>query len=849
MTVGDLRWEEGLLDQIGSSLDLRRPNRDAAESVLVELSDHIDVRGRTDQFIGIVDTATAVGKTYTAAAIIDYLAQDRGWRNFLIVTPGRVIRDKTIQNFSTGTKRSLVGQMTSPVEVITIDSFDTFTADAAMNDDAIVKVYVLTVQALIAPANSQTNRRTHAFQESLGGAFYAQLQALDDLVVIADEHHQYTGPVFSKAISDLHARALVGLTATPAKADLANVVYRYPLAAAIAEGWVKRPTIVGRSDDMDDVRTKLLDGLNIVERKRQVAAAQAENLGARINPVMLVVCRDTTEARDLAGMIREPNFADGRYSSDEVLEIHSGEKDSDEADVALWAKLASVENPLSPVRIILSVGMLKEGWDAKNVYVLLSTRPSVSNVLTEQVLGRGLRLPYGQLTGVPLLDTLDVIAHEQYEKLLASSGLLNETFVSHVTRHRAVRNSDGNLVSQQVTTPVEVVVRPTPPLGEPGTTQDGPAAGLDGAPIVELVDSQTRQAEIQQPEQASGPQTVPLMPGAPEIVVPVLTQVEKAADWSLTEITDLRPFVDLGRTLAADPMRYLRRMTLEASLTRNEDGTLSTEVSQAQAADQIEVSGVTVPTEEARKSLIDIIMTSSIVSSRADVARRERNAATEIVDAFVQGLNGDAQHLLSAYLTRARVRLLKALGDARKAASAKPAYQPHVDFKKLNVNRKNTRTISKDRMTKLSAARLRNSAFPGWTRSVLSINWFDSDAERRLAVLLDEQQNPIKWWIRLLVGDLPIDLDDSTGGRYHPDFIAIDSDGTHWVVETKANDHLKSDVVVAKRDRARQWATTVNATQGANMPKWRYVLASEADVDEASGSWPALLKLTGSTLT
>lgn len=843
MIVGDLKWDEGLLQDIAAELELRQPNRDAAESVLVELSDHIDVREDPSRFVAVVDTATAVGKTYTAAAIIDYLARDRGWTDFLIVTPGRIVRDKTIQTFSTGTSRSLIGQMESRVEVITVDTFDSILANAAMADPNSVKVYILTIQALLAPPNSQANRRTHSFQETLGGAFYERLQNLENLVVIADEHHRYRGSEFSKAIDDLHATAMIGLTATPAKADLPDVVYRYPLAAAIAEGWVKRPTIVGRSDDLSDLRTQLADGLNIVERKREVAAANAEALGISTNPVMFVVCRDIAEANDLAEVVRDISFAQGRYAGDSVLVIHSGAKEEDEAGA--WAKLSAVEHPLSPVRIIFSVGMLREGWDVKNVYVLMSTRPSISQVLTEQVLGRGLRLPYGKLTQIPLLDTLDVIAHEQYEKLLSSSGILNETFVSHVTRQRAARDSDGKLVKQEVNTPVQVAVEPTTQLTTT-TEPAGPATAGDGyTPVIELVDSATRQAEIHQPEQGAGPQPVPVTLGAPLVQLPTLTRTEKATEWSLTEITDLTQFVDLGRTIAADPPQYLRRSTVEARSVRHVDGTITTQISQAAAADRIEVSSSTVPTEDARERLIDAIMGSKTVSARADRAPSERKAAGAIVDRFIHGLNGDAQNLLSAYLTRATARLLKALEEARKRTAALPTYENRVDFKPLVLVRDNYRPTDTAIASNFPLAKLRGIAFEGFKRAVFGLNWFDSNTERQLAVLLDEPENPIEWWVRLLTNDLPIMINDRTG-NYHPDFIAIDTEGTHWVVETKKNDDMTSEAVVAKREAARLWANTVNANKPDGMPQWRYVLASEMDVEQASGSWNALLKLTNS---
>jgi type III restriction enzyme len=78
--------------------------------------------------------------------------------------------------------------------------------------------------------------------------------------------------------------------------------------------------------------------------------------------------------------------------------------------------------------------MLKEGWDVRNVYVIASMRASVSAVLTEQTLGRGMRLPFGAYTDIELLDTLEVVAHERYEDLLKKAGVLNQAFIDYRTR-------------------------------------------------------------------------------------------------------------------------------------------------------------------------------------------------------------------------------------------------------------------------------------------------------------------------------------------------------------------------------------------------------------------------------
>ena len=62
--------------------------------------------------------------------------------------------------------------------------------------------------------------------------------------------------------------------------------------------------------------------------------------------------------------------------------------------------------------------MLKEGWDVTNVYTIAPLRASATAILTEQTIGRGLRLPYGERTGVPLVDRLVIVAHGQYAKVV-----------------------------------------------------------------------------------------------------------------------------------------------------------------------------------------------------------------------------------------------------------------------------------------------------------------------------------------------------------------------------------------------------------------------------------------------
>ena len=75
-----------------------------------------------------------------------------------------------------------------------------------------------------------------------------------------------------------------------------------------------------------------------------------------------------------------------------------------------------------------------------------------------------------------------------------------------------------------------------------------------------------------------------------------------------------------------------------------------------------------------------------------------------------------------------------------------------------------------------------------------------------------------------------------------PDFIVVETDETHWVVEPKMNKEMSSADVLGKREAAIRWANTVTANDSVDVT-WRYLLVSESDIDDAKDSWSALKKL------
>jgi len=85
-----------------------------------------------------------------------------------------------------------------------------------------------------------------------------------------------------------------------------------------------------------------------------------------------------------------------------------------------------------------------------------------------------------------------------------------------------------------------------------------------------------------------------------------------------------------------------------------------------------------------------------------------------------------------------------------------------------------------------------------------------------------------------------IQLDN--GARYYPDFIAIDKDGVHWLVEGKSNAEASSESVLAKKAAAEAWAKEVSEL--GQFGTWKYLFATEEHLSQ-SNSWDTLLTVTG----
>ena len=133
---------------------------------------------------------------------------------------------------------------------------------------------------------------------------------------------------------------------------------------------------------------------------------------------MLVVCKDTDHAAWVEKFVKSDEFRGGAYRNKTII-VHSKQKGSEtEANTRL---LLDVENPENPVEIVIHVNMLKEGWDVNNLYTIVPLRTAASKILREQMVGRGLRLPYGERTGDKDVDAVMLTAHDKFNDILAEA--------------------------------------------------------------------------------------------------------------------------------------------------------------------------------------------------------------------------------------------------------------------------------------------------------------------------------------------------------------------------------------------------------------------------------------------
>ena len=824
--------------------------------------------------------ATGVGKTRLMGAFIAYLYLTGKSRNFFVLAPNKTIYEKLIGDFSPESPkyvfRGIAEFAHNPPAIITVENYKSGIgirlegggSSTLFGGD--VHINIFNIDIINKEESPRGKPQMKALQETIGESYYSYLSKLNDLVLLMDEAHRYRASAGAKAIEGLKPILGLELTATPktvgaTAVDFCNVIYRYGLGEAMADGFVKEPAVATRKDfDPRSVSPERLEQIKLEDavHYHDHVAVELDRYHRvtgkpKVHPFILVVTQVTEDASRLRTYVESEDFFNGRFKG-KVIEVHSALRGEENEEA--MKRLVDLERDNS-TDIVIHVNKLKEGWDVTNLYTIVPLRASASDILTEQTLGRGLRLPYGVRVSkseedeFAVVDRLTVIAHDEFDKIIQAARQPGSIVMKQI---QIGQGGDVSLagaklvefpsVAQSMITgfrpdvqgapeaPAVPAVLSTPKGSEAANvTLDvirryerklDSVEGLRNSDVQQQIAEEVR--EILQPRQLTleGVEVQPSVDidkvvqavativadrtiSMPEIVVLPKRQVNfyfSDFDLSGLESINVRP-VDDGlviETIRTEVRHYLAKSADGPHEERPEDYLVRylierNEVDYDAHADLLyKLSGQVI------SRVHFYLETDAEVES---VLLRNGRQLAEFI--FAQML----QHYHETPLEDDDFEVKVTRGFR------------YLESQPLNLTPGQQVRSFKQAISPLSETR--RHVFGGFTKCCATVQKFDSDPERRFGVLIDGERSVEKW---LKPGRNQFQIEYRSGDAYEPDFV-IETTSQKLICEVKARNELTDDTVQAKARAATKWCSTANRFAVETGGKsWLYALIPDDQI-------------------
>lgn len=842
------------LHGIAESLEFKTSTKDQVTTVAREKAG-VDLSFDTEFPSFCFALATGVGKTRLMGACIYDLWKTRGYRNYFILAPGSTIYDKLRRELEPShPKYMFKGLADFPRPAVWDgDSYPRFDRERELFDsDMHANVFIFNIGKIFNPRESTDDGRPqfkfHRFNENLGDSFSAILQGMGDLVVLMDESHRYRAPASLKAITDLKPALGLEFTATPKFKG--NVLYSFGLGEAVGR-FVKSPRVVTRTNltaaDRDVIESlKLKDGLHLHEETKARLAEFCSAYGyATVKPFVLVSTKDTDHAREVREYLESDAFEGGVYRG-KVIEIHSRQASREETDENI-ARLLEVESPTSNVEVVVHVTMLKEGWDVSNLYTIVPLRASVSEILTEQTIGRGLRLPLpfteSEVAEIqkenPDILRLSIVSHDRYEEILAAKDLRADIFrdpVRDLSKEEAerlktvrvptlfpaemteildrlaaqgeVKSSSELLTTERRESLIAEIVSRAAEALPPGVPPSGPIAG--GPPLAR------QDSLFPSAEEAATPVD------AEEVMRDLRRRAADAVDALALQIDvpDIRAYSnprlvldDFSPRPSSDFLAVEQRLRSADLLTGKQE---TGEILQPEDVDR--------PVAYLASRLLDVIDEFDFTEDKTRVVK----LASDYLGAMGK-TNEELQKLAHQYGNAMVADLGRQIRDHMRD-DTDVTYEVHTNlvfFKPFTRSIREKEGEVDLRTAPEEKSRIKRFLFDGITKSVINRTGFDSDPERRFAIALEDDTEVLKW-VRPPLNQMPI---LHRGEPYNPDFL-VETAGHRYVIEVKARDETTDQVVIEKGRAAMRWCEVATGHQGGK--PWSYALIPDDAVSETS---------------
>ena len=821
--------------------------------------------------------ATGVGKTRLMGAFISYLYLAHGIGNFFVLAPNLTIYNKLITDFTPNTPKYVFkGIAEFAVHPPTVITGDTYESGIGVREEwrkqyAVfpelegVHINIFNISKINSEVRGGKSPRIKRLSEYIGESYFDYLSGLPDLVLLMDESHRYRASAGVRAINELKPILGLELTATPfvetsrGAIPFKNVIYDYPLGKAMADGFVKEPAVVTRKDfnpagmSTEEIeRLKLEDGMRLHESVRvELETYARESDSPIVKPFLLVIARDTTHASQLLKSIQSDHFFEGRYK-DKAIQVDSSRTGKNEEEMI--ERLLKVEQTDEPTEIVIHVNMLKEGWDVTNLYTIVPLRAANARILIEQSIGRGLRLPYGKRTGVMVVDRLNIVAHDKFQEIIDEANRPDSTI-----RLQAVVLDDEEL-SQKTAT---LVSRPrlSEKLGlEPdNVTASTRLAGQDETPVFtkpeEQKVAQTALEVIRKLE--NQPQRLPSVTHLqkPEILADIVKAVEERqpspeqmALEGFAETPDIAAIVartielvteqtiDIPRILVV-PKGEMKTgfrpfdLDLEALRYPAVSNELWIQHLRTSELEVLTLGHGGINEEPVENYVVSGLMDFDDISYD-DHADLLYDLASQTVRHFQSYLSEeDTRKVLRCY-QRDIARFIHSQMQSHYWEDA-VEYEVKVskgftELKESAYSYSIAEEISDYRVSPDDKSNMSKYLFGGFERCLYPVQKFQSDPERRLAMILE--RHAIRW-IKPAKGQFQIFYRHGADySEYQPDFVAETANAI-FMLEPKAINQMADPIVLTKQEAAVKWcANASNHAQSYGGKPWRYVLIPHNEI-------------------
>jgi type III restriction enzyme len=827
--------------------------------------------------------ATGVGKTRLMGAFIAYLHLAHGINNFFVLAPNLTIYNKLIADFTPNTAKYVFKGIAEfaqqPPLIITGDNYDQTGAavtDAPAGFAHDVRINVFNISKINSEVRGGKEPRIKRMKEVLGDSYFNHLANLTDLVLLMDESHRYRASAGVRSINELKPLFGLEVTATPfvesarGPVPFRNVVMDYPLARAMEDGFVKEPAVVTqrnfdpRAHAPDEIeKIKLEDGVRLHEStKVELLTYARENGVPAVKPFMLVIARDTTHASQLKTLIESSAFYEGRYAG-KVIQVDSSRSGAEEEDMI--ARLLAVESVNEPTEIVIHVNMLKEGWDVTNLYTIVPLRAANARTLIEQSIGRGLRLPYGKRTGVAAVDRLNIVAHDKFQEIIDEANRGNSPIRLKQVILEAP-SADDRKVSVQVGSGAMTALglAPAPVMGTGAANADTTPADTPPSPVF-ATERERHAARVVMDVIAQYEVKRDLVPTSqallkPEVQSAILAEVverlKPVQGELLAEADDAAPVLDLSAVIAKTTEIVVRQMIDIPRIAVVPTGEITTGFHPFKLGalpnfqpGQREIVGQELRTNEqftlSREAGIreqrfeDYIVRKLIDYDDIDYFTQAELlydlAGQAVAHYQTQNYSENELHEVFDSYGAELARLIRAEMLAHFWEEATD-YEVQVsrgftELKPCNYTAVAGQTAHHFRETVAEPGRIKQMLFGGFARCLYPLQKFDSDTERRFAVILERDASK---WFKPAKGQFQIYYKlGSEQPEYIPDFVA-EVDSMIFMVETKARGDIDTQEVQAKAAAAARWSKHASDhAAGVGGKPWRYLLVPHDEISES----------------